>query len=60
MPELLLQVFVLVVVAIGGMAIGYNYRKRIAEGKYLVQKKPPRELLTKPRNKLKQRKEKHT
>ena len=33
MPELLLQVFVLVVVAIGGMAIGYNYRKRIAEGK---------------------------
>jgi ribonuclease Y len=32
-PELLLQVFVLVVVAIGGMAIGYNYRKRIAEGK---------------------------
>ena len=33
MPDLLLQVFVLVVVAIGGMAIGYNYRKRIAEGK---------------------------
>jgi ribonuclease Y len=32
-PDLLLQVFVLVVVAIGGMAIGYNYRKRIAEGK---------------------------
>lgn len=33
MPDLLLQVFVLAVVAIGGTAIGYNYRKRIAEGK---------------------------
>ena len=31
--KILLQVFVLVVVAIGGVALGYNYRKRIAEGK---------------------------
>lgn len=31
--EILLQVIVLVVVAVGGVALGYNYRKRIAEGK---------------------------
>ena len=33
MPDILLQIFVLVVVAVGGVALGYNYRKRIAEGK---------------------------
>lgn len=33
MSDILLQVIVLVVVAIGGVALGYNYRKRIAEGK---------------------------
>ena len=33
MQDILLQVVVLVVVAIGGVALGYNYRKRIAEGK---------------------------
>ncbi|NLJ41887.1 MAG: ribonuclease Y, partial [Clostridiales bacterium] len=32
-PDILLQIFVLVVVAVGGVALGYNYRKRIAEGK---------------------------
>ena len=46
MKDLLLTGIALVVVAIGAGVLGYNYRKRIVEGKLAAQRKLPDELLT--------------
>jgi ribonuclease Y len=43
--DILLQVVVLVVVAIGGVVLGYNYRKRIAEGKICSAEEAARKIV---------------